>query len=338
MNTTHDLARPGATPAVAMLNTNTNTNSSAPSALTRPGSASPVRTRVTAETNTRLAATFAAQLSHPVGQTADWASVALPYGLEEFAAHGNSVGAISISGLAIPFDLDRADTARLSAYHDHVLGWIAARLGFPYGYATQANGELITNLIPRKEEAAEQVGVGAVDGLTWHTEDAHFEHNCDLIVLLAVRGDAAAATLVSQVDASLLRSSTLDTLQEPDFTISSDDASTGFYSARHAVLRPDTSTASRFRLRYDPMFTQVPSEHHTAALHDLTGWINASYHSFTLGDGDILVIDNRTSVHARSKFTPRYDDTDRWIKRIRVHRTPVPADFISPTAATTIGV
>ena len=34
-----------------------------------------------------------------------------------------------------------------------------------------------------------------------------------------------------------------------------------------------------------------------------------------LETGDVLVIDNRKMVHGRSKFTPRYDGTDRFLIR-----------------------
>jgi alpha-ketoglutarate-dependent taurine dioxygenase len=39
-----------------------------------------------------------------------------------------------------------------------------------------------------------------------------------------------------------------------------------------------------------------------------------------LSDGDVLVIDNDRAVHGRSPFVPRYDGTDRWLKRALVVR------------------
>jgi len=37
-----------------------------------------------------------------------------------------------------------------------------------------------------------------------------------------------------------------------------------------------------------------------------------------LDDGDLLVIDNDRAVHGRTAFTPRYDGTDRWLRRALV--------------------
>jgi alpha-ketoglutarate-dependent taurine dioxygenase len=34
--------------------------------------------------------------------------------------------------------------------------------------------------------------------------------------------------------------------------------------------------------------------------------------------GDVLVIDNERAVHGRTPFVPRYDGTDRWLKRALV--------------------
>ena len=37
--------------------------------------------------------------------------------------------------------------------------------------------------------------------------------------------------------------------------------------------------------------------------------------SVVLEAGDVLVIDNRVTVHGRSKFSPRYDGSDRFVVR-----------------------
>jgi hypothetical protein len=46
-----------------------------------------------------------------------------------------------------------------------------------------------------------------------------------------------------------------------------------------------------------------------------------------LADGDLLVIDNDHAVHGRTPFIPRYDGTDRWLKRALVV-TSLPTDDI----------
>jgi alpha-ketoglutarate-dependent taurine dioxygenase len=46
-----------------------------------------------------------------------------------------------------------------------------------------------------------------------------------------------------------------------------------------------------------------------------------------LADGDLLVIDNDRAVHGRTPFIPRYDGTDRWLKRALVV-TSLPTDDV----------
>ncbi len=37
-----------------------------------------------------------------------------------------------------------------------------------------------------------------------------------------------------------------------------------------------------------------------------------------LTQGDLLIINNKRTVHARTSFTPRFDGSDRWLKKIFV--------------------
>jgi L-asparagine oxygenase len=37
-----------------------------------------------------------------------------------------------------------------------------------------------------------------------------------------------------------------------------------------------------------------------------------------LQPGDLLIVDNRRAIHARTAFTPRYDGRDRWLQRMFV--------------------
>lgn len=34
-----------------------------------------------------------------------------------------------------------------------------------------------------------------------------------------------------------------------------------------------------------------------------------------LDRGQMVIVDNRTAVHGRTSFNPRYDDDDRWLRR-----------------------
>ena len=55
-----------------------------------------------------------------------------------------------------------------------------------------------------------------------------------------------------------------------------------------------------------------------AALSALHHAVKHTTQQVVLAAGDILVIDNHRCVHGRTPFAPRYDGTDRWLKRALV--------------------
>jgi len=73
-------------------------------------------------------------------------------------------------------------------------------------------------------------------------------------------------------------------------------------------------------IRIDPKFTEVVSKHHASApiYSKLVRKIDARLIDVALEPGQILIIDNYRTVHGRRSFMPRYDGTDRWLKKINV--------------------
>jgi hypothetical protein len=73
-------------------------------------------------------------------------------------------------------------------------------------------------------------------------------------------------------------------------------------------------------LRYDPAYTPLdgaPPEFR-AAYARLGDALARVSEAVVLEPGDVAIIDNDVVVHGRAPFTPRYDGTDRWLKRINV--------------------
>ncbi|MGA0208053.1 MAG: TauD/TfdA family dioxygenase, partial [Ilumatobacteraceae bacterium] len=56
--------------------------------------------------------------------------------------------------------------------------------------------------------------------------------------------------------------------------------------------------------------------------------VQSSTKHVVLQRGDVLVIDNHRAVHGRTPFTPRYDGTDRWLKRSLVVRALPTTDVV----------
>ena len=59
------------------------------------------------------------------------------------------------------------------------------------------------------------------------------------------------------------------------------------------------------------------------ALRRLSAALDSTHQALRLLPGDLLVIDNFRTSHARSVFTPRWDGHDRWLNRMFV-RVPDP--------------
>lgn len=38
---------------------------------------------------------------------------------------------------------------------------------------------------------------------------------------------------------------------------------------------------------------------------------------YFLAAGDVLIVDNKRAMHARTSFEPAYDGNDRWLQRVR---------------------
>jgi L-asparagine oxygenase len=54
-----------------------------------------------------------------------------------------------------------------------------------------------------------------------------------------------------------------------------------------------------------------------------------------LKTGDLLVIDNRNTIHGRKPFQARYDGTDRWVQRVLVRKELPPDNQIDGHIITT---
>jgi hypothetical protein len=75
-------------------------------------------------------------------------------------------------------------------------------------------------------------------------------------------------------------------------------------------------------IRVDPYFMLRVEDNEPAqlAVESLIKSIDTVLTDVVMHPGDILFIDNYKAVHGRKPFNPRYDGTDRWLKRINVTR------------------
>jgi alpha-ketoglutarate-dependent taurine dioxygenase len=70
-------------------------------------------------------------------------------------------------------------------------------------------------------------------------------------------------------------------------------------------------------------------------LEELEDAIQKCTKEIILKTGDLLVIDNRKTIHGRKPFQARYDGTDRWVQRVLVRKELPPLDQRQGSVITT---
>lgn len=218
-----------------------------------------------------------------------------------------------------------------------LLTLVADLLGNLVGYEDEKAGTLIHEVhpVPGEEQRIENSGSVAFD---FHTENVHHPLRPDFLGLLCLRQDheGVAATRVASVREAyaLLTDSQRDVLRTPVFksayptsfsrNIAGPRPSSGF----HPVLfgqEPDLF------MRFNSHTTTTDDAIAGAALRALSEALEEVCHEVVLAPGDLVVVDNHVAAHGRSAFTPRFDGTDRWLRRCySLRSTPRWAERMKP--------
>lgn len=244
----------------------------------------------------------------------------------------NAIPAELIAGAKTPNEKGRRYKPEdyLPLVDDFLISY-ASKYGTPVGYEGESDGKIIQDVFPKKSEEKQQISSSSSVVLQMHTETAFHPYKPDWVILACVRGDKKAETLYATMDEILyeLDESTLWDLRQPDYLTTMDRSFlVGGRSDKEYVVRP-LSTSGEWVLTYDAdlMRPLVPAAE--TALNKLGQAIKKRTRSVVLEAGDVLVINNRTTVHGRKPFKARYDGTDRWLKRVLAREELPPAKKIS---------
>jgi Fe(II)/alpha-ketoglutarate-dependent arginine beta-hydroxylase len=208
-------------------------------------------------------------------------------------------------------------------------------LGDPFCWATQQDGRLIHDVFPIKGHENGPLGSSSESPLTWHTEDAFHPLRADFISFACLRNPYAAATTIGYVDSLKLPDEAKTVLFQPRFSIRPDEShlaenNSGSDPVKFALINkmqaePDPvavlfGDAYQPYIRADPYFMDVRSEDQEArwALDQLVREMDKRMFGLQLKSGDFCFLDNFRVVHGRNPFRPRYDGTDRWLKRLNI--------------------
>ena len=197
-------------------------------------------------------------------------------------------------------------------------------IGRAVGYDREQDGRLIQDIFPVRGSENEQVSTSSKVMLGSHTETAFHPHKPKYVVLLCLRGDQKAATTYADVRDIVPQLSVdqLAVLATDQFVTTIDPSFMSNGEPDIEVrIAPLTSTARGWVLVYDELLMRGTTLEAQAALNALHRAVKEATQHVVLAAGDLLVIDNDRAVHGRTPFTPRYDGTDRWLKRSLVMRT-----------------
>jgi len=217
---------------------------------------------------------------------------------------------------------------------EFVLLSIARCLGQPIGYLPEHNGSLVQNIVPVRGTEGSQISTSSRVELQFHTETAFHPHRPRYLLLLCLRGDPQAGTLVASVYdiVERLAQSDLEALRQKRFRTAVDESFLNGASPGLGLAQPILfGCESDLTFIYDAdLMVGIDSEAQDV-LERLAIAVRESSRSVFLDAGDLLIVDNNVAVHGRTPFVARFDGTDRWIQR-----TFVVSD-LSPSASDRAG-
>jgi len=218
-------------------------------------------------------------------------------------------------------------------------------LGDAFGWATQQAGYVCHDLLPVEGLENEQTGASSTCVLAWHTEDAFHPLKGDYLGLMCLRNPDNTATTIGSLDLSLLSDEVIEVLFQPRFSLKPDlthkpafksrsnsqrdvepDRLESSYNTMNAIDRAPPKTPILYGRRdapyicVDPVFIEFSPDDREgpAALEALTQALDDKLQDVVLHPGDLVFLDNARVVHGRQSFSPRYDGSDRWLKRVNL--------------------
>ncbi len=248
--------------------------------------------------------------------------------VQRFAAQGSGHNGLLLRGLlpspglppspgtARPDALDRpVQTAAVA-----LLG-IMTLFGAPFTFASLYGGRLVQHVTPARGQERAQASEGSGTFLDWHVEDAFSPERCDLFGLYCLRGDPAAITLFAPVRRARLDARLEQVLRQERFAVRPDIAHGQDGTGGGAPIAVLSGPGDDPEICHDAVYLAPKDPDDRLADQALTHLgqaLTAAAVGHVAEPGDLLVLDNRRVVHARTAFRPRYDGTDRWLLRVMV--------------------
>jgi L-asparagine oxygenase len=251
--------------------------------------------------------------------------------IRRFATEPGFEGALLIKNLpqdeALPETPPRGKrpVGKVTFVSEAVILGIGQLIGHVFGYSGEKDGEMVHQIAPvrGREKAASNEGSGADFGP--HSECGGLPIIPTYLSLYCLRADSAntAATfLVHALDVvKHLDGETIAALSKPHFQMRVPESFGGVdvWSEAKPILRGSLELPEVWYNRDAMRATTAEAQPALAKLSALTADPSVQ-HAIVLQPGELVLLDNRKTMHGRQPFTPRYDGTDRWLHRVYLRR------------------
>ncbi|MEQ4304949.1 TauD/TfdA family dioxygenase [Plantactinospora sp. B6F1] len=245
--------------------------------------------------------------------------------LARFRWESTDHGALLIRGMPLDDELPPTPSDRRSLpLPDLPISTLAqlivlAQLGDLIAYAGEKGGALVQDIVALRGLENHQENVGSVL-LELHTENGFHPTKPDFVTLLCLRPDqdGNSQTVVAGVaDAlPLLEPDVVRCLREPVFRIAYSTSFVGTDRTEYSpLLAAITEHAGNVTVVADLHAMEATTDDGKFAMSRLFETLRQVAVGVRLTPGDLLVIDNRTAMHGRTPFVPRFDGRDRWLRR-----------------------
>ncbi|MEU2794543.1 clavaminate synthase Cs1 [Streptomyces sp. NPDC007100] len=256
---------------------------------------------------------------------------ALATALDSFNAEGNHDGYLLLRGLPVEDDeaLPPTPTStpapedRKLLTMEAMLGLVGRRLGLHTGYKELRSATVYHDVYPSpnahhlSSETSETL-------LEFHTEMAYHHLQPNYVMLACSRADheRKAATQVASVRKALplIDAEARKRLQDRKMPCCVDVAFRGGVPDPGAIaqVKPLYGNPDDPFLGYDRELLAPTDPDDVAAVAALSKALDEVTESVYLTPGDLLIVDNFRTTHARTPFTPRWDGRDRWLHRVYI--------------------
>lgn len=216
---------------------------------------------------------------------------------------------------------------------------ISNSVGDIFGWLTQENGRYLRHIVPIDSDRNEQLGGSSDVTLMWHIEEAFHPQRADMMSIMCYRNEEKACTNICSLSDLDIPNHYWEILSQPRYTIQPDKShlpennksqlwqiDEAHFNKIHAFMENPEPVAviqgrvGESQLLIDEAFMNpLPGDLEAKeALDWLHQHMNERKHAIVMKPGDLLLIDNRITVHGRSPYKPNYGPKARWLRRVNI--------------------